>query len=318
MLRKLIKPALTLIILGVTSANLLAYMHARAMMTFTDESSRTASPEQLDFASKTKVLLTGVKIPRPDNNHSPQHASLAYEQHYFSGAKGNRLEAWHIPAEKNEILVLLFHGYSSSKASLLPIAGQLHEMGLSTMSVDFYGSGGSEGTSTTIGYLESIDVNSAFEYAKQMWPNSRIILYGQSMGGVAILRAIAEHNTTPDAVVIESTYDKMLSTVENRFSTMGLPSTPLAELLVFWGGVQSGFNAFKHNPVTYAKSVQCPTLVIHGDLDPRVTFDQAKAVFNQLAGWKQFSAYPNAGHISAMQSNPMYWQNDLKQLIDQI
>jgi uncharacterized protein len=34
-----------------------------------------------------------------------------------------------------------------------------------------------------------------------------------------------------------------------------IPPFPLAELIIFWGGVQHGFNAFAHNPVTYAAQV---------------------------------------------------------------
>lgn len=29
----------------------------------------------------------------------------------------------------------------------------------------------------------------------------------------------------------------------------------MANLLVFWGGVQNDFNAFKHNPTDYAKNI---------------------------------------------------------------
>jgi len=305
-------------LLGVVGVNMLAFMHAKAMTEFKSVTSRTESPENLAFSSKVKVLLTGVKVPRPENHKSPEDFEMRFEEHRFLGANENMLEAWHIPSLGGDVLVLLFHGYSSSKDTLLPIAKQLNSLGMSTLLVDFYGSGGSEGSGTSIGYLESIDVNESVQYAKEKWPGAKIILYGQSMGSAAILRSIAIHDTDPDAIIIESTYDKMISTVKNRFSAMGIPSVPLSELLVLWGGWQFGFNAFKHNPADYAKSVTCPTLVIHGLLDPRVTESQAEAVYDELDSWKQFSIYPSAGHLAAMNSDLMQWKDDVNFLVSKI
>ena len=259
---RIFKLLIMLCVFGLICVNALAFMHAKAMTKFTDSSSRTSSPEELDLVSKLGVLLKGVNIPRPGNSQTPDDYSLAFDTLYFSGYNDTVLEAWHIPVTDSKVLVILFHGYSASKDSLLPIASQLNAMGLSTLLVDFYGSGGSEGTDTTIGYFESVDVEKALDYAKEKWPESQIMLYGQSMGAVAIMRAIAAHGAKPDAVVIESIYDKIMSTVKNRFSSMGVPSVPLAELLVMWGGWHAGFNAFKHNPVEYASSVSSPTLVL--------------------------------------------------------
>ncbi len=315
---KIFKILIMLCVFGIICVNALAFMHAKAMTQFTESSSRTSSPEELDFVSKVGVLLRGVNIPRPSNSQTPDDYSLAFDTHNFVGSNDTSLEAWHIPVEGAEMLVLLFHGYSSSKESLLPIASQLNTMGMSTLLVDFFGSGGSGGTDTTIGYFESIDVKKSLDYAEENWSDSQIILYGQSMGAVAIMRAIAVHDADPDAVVIESIYDKMISTVKNRFSAMGVPSMPLAELLTFWGGWHSGFNAFKHNPVDYANLVVCPTLVLHGVLDPRVTIEQANAVHDQLKGWKKYSLYPSAGHVATMESDLVKWQNDIKSIVNEI
>ena len=38
------------------------------------------------------------------------------------------------------------------------------------------------------------------------------------------------------AVVVESVFDRLLSTAENRFHSMGIPAFPMARLLIFWGG----------------------------------------------------------------------------------
>jgi hypothetical protein len=60
---------------------------------------------------------------------------------------------------------------------------------------------------------------------------------------------------------------QLLNAVKSRLQAFGIPSFPLAESIVFWGGVQHGFNGFDHNPVTFASRVKCPTLLLHGATD---------------------------------------------------
>ena len=89
------------------------------------------------------------------------------------------------------------------------------------------------------------------------------------------MRSVAIDDIKPEALIIEATYDTMLNTVKNRFDVMDLTSFPLANILVYWGGVRAGFNAFNYNPSDYARQIAIPTLVLHGELDPRVTTEQA-------------------------------------------
>ena len=60
------------------------------------------------------------------------------------------------------------------------------------------------------------------------------------MGAVACLRAVHALGVQPDAMILECPFDRLLTTVRHRFDAVRVPSWPLAELLVFWGGQQSG------------------------------------------------------------------------------
>jgi pimeloyl-ACP methyl ester carboxylesterase len=88
---------------------------------------------------------------------------------------------------------------------------------------------------------------------------------------------------------------------------MGMPAFPLANLLVFWGGQQQGYNAFKLNPADYAKKVHCPVLMFQGGVDPRVTTAQAQNLFNNLAGPKQFELFEKSGHCAFQSDDPVRW-----------
>ena len=161
-----------LLISGIASINALAFIHVKAMTKFTGAGSRTQGPEDLSGFAKVKVLLTGVTLPRPENARTPGDMGLSFQTHHYPNPRRETLEAWHIPAEGDEILILLFHGYGASKESLLPMAKQLNALGWSTFLVDFFGSGGSTGDRTTIGFLESEDVTASFNYAQKHWPNA--------------------------------------------------------------------------------------------------------------------------------------------------
>ncbi len=245
------------------------------------------------------------------NGVAPDTVGLTYQTHKLTTADGFGIEVWHIEHPKPKGVVLMFHGYSAVKSVLLGEARALHDLGYDVILTDFRGSGGSDGDQTTIGVFESHDVVAVYEYARQRWPSRPIILFGQSMGSAAILRAVAVSDVRPDALILECPFDRLLSTVANRFHSMRLPSFPLAHILVFWGGVQNDFNGFEHNPVEYAAHVTCPTLLLHGNDDERVTRKEADAVFAQLKGKKRLHAFDGVGHYPYFRAVPGQWKQEV-------
>ena len=212
-----------------------------------------------------------------------------------------RLGAWYSSNQTNSPLVILFHGYGGEKTGALPEARKFLEMGFAVLLVDFRGSGDSSESYTTVGFDEAEDVEAVVRYARQQIAPPQLILYGQSMGAAAVLRAIQVYGIKPDAVIAEAVFDTMLNTVRNRFHAMRLPSFPSAELLIFWGGHQAGFNGFEHNPLDYAAGVRCPILFLHGDADPRAQLEQARRVFTAVrSSNKQFKSFPGVGHVKGV------------------
>ena len=144
-------------------------------------------------------------------------------------------------------------------------------------------------------------------YAKDHLQHPRMILFGQSMGAAAILRAVSQDGISPDAVILEAVFDTMLNTVRNRFTSMHVPSFPSAQLLVLWGGWQWRFNGFRHNPVHYSSALQCPALFMHGSDDPRATLEEGRRVFDAASGDKTFMTFHNTGHHSYVVAHRIEW-----------
>lgn len=285
------------------------------MTHFIPTGQRTSPPESLTLPQKLKILFIGVRIPRPINTLTPKNINLSFSTYRFGGKNNDDCEAWFIPAKNPKSLVLAFHSYASSKSSLLDAAKAFHDLGYDVLLTDFRGSGGSHGNDTTIGYREANDVAAACDFATQNWPAEPQILFGQSMGGAAILRAIADLNVQPKSVIIESCYDRMLATVENRFHAMHLPAFPLARLLVFWGGEQFGYSAFALNPADYATRIHCPVLMMQGGRDSRVTNAQAQNLFDHLAGPKRLELFADDGHCMFLLNHPDRWTRIVTQFL---
>lgn len=309
------------LIFACLSLNALAYRHAWSMTHFVESGERPPPPEKMSLGQKASAIFTGVEIPKPRNRKTPADYDLPFETHRFATTDGLTCEAWHVPCEATDErgaargLCVMFHGFSTSKSSLLPPAKMLRELGYDALLVDFRGSGGSDGYATTIGYGEADDVAAACEFAEQHWPELRQVLYGRSMGAAAVLRALAVGRSQAAAVILECPFDRLLATTKNRFRAAGVPSFPAAELLVFWGGLQHGYSGFDHNPVDYAAAVECPALFLHGECDIRVSPAEAREVFDRLAGEKTWKLVEGAGHENLSVARPVEWRAAVEQFL---
>jgi len=303
LIRRSAAPLLALALL----VNALAYGHARAMTRFTEGGTRTARAETLGWATRARLLFTGATIPKPRDRRRPADLGLPSETRRFPGAFGLSLEAWHVPHPEPRGVVVLLHGYSASKGALLPEARAFHAMGWSALLVDCYGSGGSAGRDTSIGWHEAKDAVAAVGEARRLPGGDRVVLFGVSMGAAAALRAIAEDGVRPDRLVLEMPFDRLVNTLGHRLRSVGLPPWPLAHVLLFWGGVQQGFSPFDHNPVDYAPAAAVPVLFLHGERDERVTVAEARAVYERLPGPKELVLFPTARHDSLLEQDPGRW-----------
>ena len=301
---------------GFVALNAVAWRQAWAMTHYAPAGQPPPAIEALSWGERARAVALGITLPKPQNRHTPRDLGLAYEVRQVAVPDGAVLETWVLPHPRARGVVLMFPSYATSKESLLASAAALHDLGYTTVLVDFRGVGGSTGNTTTLGVREAADVAAVVAEARRGWPGQPLVLYGISMGAVAVLRAIAREGVQPAAVILESPFDQLLGTVENRFQAFGLPAFPAAELLVFWGSVQQGNNGFAHNPVEYARSVQCPALFLHGERDPRVTTAQATAVFERLAGEKEYVRFPDAGHEMLIATAPQAWQDRVARFLD--
>ena len=286
--------------------NIIAGFHAYKFTHFDrDASSKTKDARQLSTAQKLKAILFGISNPRPENKTIP---SGDFETINLQSNKD--IACWMIKVDFAKGTVILCHGYSGDKASMLDKAAIFRQAGYNTLLVDFMGSGGSEGVQTTIGFLEAEEVRTTYDYLRGTG-ETHIILFGTSMGAAAIMKAQHDYQLDVNALILECPFGTMLKTVQSRFKSMHIPSFPMDRLLVFWGGALNGFNAFGHNPEDYAQNIHCPVLLLYGEKDEKVSIQEINTIFSNLAGPKTLQLYPLAGHENYLTQYKKDWIYDV-------
>jgi len=311
------------VVLAAVTLQVLAYRHATAMVRFSPGARRVGPPESLGLTEKLSVLVSGVTLPRPVNTRDPSSLNLPFETRTVVAKDGTPLEVWQVPISAGSVdaatttpVVVMFHGYISCKADMLPIAAEFRGMGFEVWMVDFRGSGGSGGMTTSIGFHEAEDVIAVAQEARATGPSRPLLLFGSSMGAAAVLRAASLGQAEADALIIECPFDRLLTTVANRCTLMELPRFPIAESLVFWGGFQLGFDGFAHNPEDYAALVRIPTLLLHGGRDTRVRLEEAERIRDRLGSYGTWILFPELGHQSYAQAEPVAWRQAVREFLN--
>lgn len=91
-----------------------------------------------------------------------------------------------------------------------------------------------------------------------------------------------------------------------------------AELFVFWGGVQHGFNGFTHNPIDYAQKVKCPVLIMYGSRDRTIEKSDMETLYGNVNTPKNLVAFPNAGHELLVQADLQLWQKSITKFLNKV
>ena len=192
------------LLISFTSLNFLAYQHAHAMTHFVQRDGWMRKPgggwegrpESLSLTTRARLLLLGVRIARPTCPDTPADVELPFQTHTVAGKTGD-LDAWFIPRDRPRGVAVIFHGFGSCKANMLPEAKGFHDLGHACFVVDFRASGGSAGDATTVGFHEADDVAAAVSHVRQHWPGLPVVLFGQSMGAAAVLAPLASSASRP-------------------------------------------------------------------------------------------------------------------------
>lgn len=182
--------------------------------------------------------------------------------------------------------VILSHGYGGDQDEMLPVANTLHQAGLTVVTYNERGRGGSGGQGTW-GALETTDLRSvvgAVAAHRHVNPNE-IGEFGFSIGAdISILEAARD--TRVKAVVADASWPSLSGYMNSSLSDVILhPTAPFSPLALKLLELRTGADLGQVTPVAViAKISPRPLLLIQGladtDVKPRdgvINFDHARA-----------------------------------------
>lgn len=204
----------------------------------------------------------------------------------FKNSKGDMLVGIvNNPSQgKNRPIIVLAHGLRSSKESgtYTTLSEKLAEKNISSFRFDFYGHGESEGKFENVTFTEAIDdLEKAIEYLKTLG-YTKIGVMGSSFGGLASL------------IVASKRDDLILLALKSPVSNYSEKEegTKEKEKLKKWkekgyryyedenvGKVKLNYSFYKdaqkYNAYNVAPDIKAPTLIVHGDKDEVVPYEQS-------------------------------------------
>ena len=303
--RWFLRIALTVILLAFIAANGVIYMQTYHFM-HTVPPRYQARPEKLTDWERQKLALFGQPVPRKPIDAVPLRP---YQNVELPSKDGLRLRGWYIPAERRpKGTIIIYHGYGQNRSGDVGKAFRYGRMGFNVSMIDFRAHGESQGFLTTIGLYERADVKAAYDWVKAR-TTSPVILNGTSMGAAAILSAVAYYRDfKPDLCILESCFGTIRQAVRGSLRSSNFPQDPLVDGMVFWSSVQLWHWMYDFKPQAFARNVTCPTLVLWGDRDPRVTREETYAIYHNLSSRKkQLVIFNRGGHEGLVGQNPDLW-----------
>lgn len=229
--------------------------------------------------------------PYKDFKYYPDTASYHLEEINFKASNGNNLNGWFLKPKNMPVIatVLHFHGNAANISYQYQFSEPLIKAGFQVMVFDYEGFGKSEGKESQECILDN--GISALHYIKQREDvkNSKLILFGQSLGGHLSCVVAAKEQSSIDALIVEGAFNGHEEMAVYVGKKQGAPKW-LTKLLV-----PSKYDAFKE-----IDKVTIPKVIIHSTEDATCPFYMGQELYDKAIAPKEFWVV-KGGHMQASQ-----------------
>jgi fermentation-respiration switch protein FrsA (DUF1100 family) len=229
-------------------------------------------------------------FPLRGETTTPRDHRAPYESLTISTRDGERLHGWLLPADTPRARIIYFHGNGGNLSVWAPILVNVSRHGYSLLAFDYRGYGLSTGRPTETGLYRDVDaiLERASSDADRRAP---VVYWGRSLG--TAMAAYAASVRPPDALILESGFSDARAILRS--------SPPLALLALL--------SSYRFPAAEFLQGVRSPVLVMHGDKDSVIPFTAGRALFERIAGPKQFVTLRGADHNDAEPPDaPAYWK----------
>ncbi|HYL80281.1 MAG TPA: alpha/beta fold hydrolase [Candidatus Acidoferrum sp.] len=213
---------------------------------------------------------------------TPQGEGLDFEDVWFDSSDGVKLHGWLVPAPGARITLLWFHGNGGNIARCLNNLKYLfRRLGVNIFVFDYRGYGRSEGGMFDLSEEATYrDADGALAYlrGRRDLAGTTPVYFGQSLGA-AIAVDIARRQPAA-GLILETPFTSI-----RDMARIVAPYWPFPSLL-----------QTKYDSLRKIEEVRVPLLVLHGDHDEWVPYEQGRRLFDAANEPKTLYTIPGAHH----------------------
>ncbi len=199
---------------------------------------------------------------------------------YFNTSDNLTLHAIHYRVEQPKGIILYLHGNASCLTDWYEIAEDLLNLQYDIFIIDYRGYGKSEGGVSESGMYK--DAQAAYDYLiKQNYASTDIVIYGMSIGASVALELLNRVNNKARGLVLESPFASLKKLAYEKFPYF-LPGLLLQ---------------YRFNNLKKAKTIQVPTLIMHGDHDLTTPHQHSQKLHEVIPADKKLVIIPAGSHV---------------------
>jgi len=217
--------------------------------------------------------------PSAEIVQTPRQAGLQFQDLYFTTADGVRLNGWFIPHRDARATLVWFHGNAGNISHRVENIKLLHDkVKINIFIFDYRGYGRSAGSISEEGsYRDGV---AALDFVRQQLgvEAKSLIIFGRSLG--AAVAAEVALRFPCRGLILETPFTSIRDMAKTVFPV--LPIGPLLQT--------------RYDVVEKVGRIKVPLLVLHGDHDDVVPYEQGKKVFAAAREPKEFYTIKGATH----------------------
>lgn len=190
-----------------------------------------------------------------------------FEEKFFKTEEGVSINALHFKTENPKGVVLYLHGNSGSLNSWGIEGDYFNDIGYDCLIYDFRGFGKSKGPSGEKGFHD--DAKYLYNYLTEHYEEKDIILIGRSIGTGFATKLASE--TNPGMLILMTPYYSLAGLAKNNFKWL-----PVRLIL-----------KYKIDTYKWIRAVKCPILILHGDKDEVIPFDDSAKLLKHIKSYHE-------------------------------
>jgi fermentation-respiration switch protein FrsA (DUF1100 family) len=229
-------------------------------------------------------------VPSRELVSSPTDIGLEYESVSILTSDKITLHGWFIPAPEEKGVLLFFHGNAGNISHRLDSLKIFHDLGLSSLIIDYRGYGRSGGAISEDGSY--LDAEAAWNFLTETRniPAQKIVVLGRSLGAAIAAYSAAKHK--PGALVLESAFTSVPDMAARLY-----PIFPVRLL-----------SRLQYNTKKFVLSVSCPVLIVHSPDDEIIPFENGLQLYESAGEPKEFLEIRGGHNEGFLFSGKLYFE----------